>query len=214
MAMVACVFSDSDREARDKEGDSRLLEGMGPSSDHAATLETPLVDKYTTEERDLLDRAALDQSGEKKGKKKPFLADMPLALADGILMWGPSAGILMGPPLGGSLYDHFGYLVPFYVAMSMSFCGGLLNLFLLPSVRKADASEGGGGHNVTSTEEVSPASVEDGKATETSAPARELTIWNVTWAILSNPASGVGLLAYFCDAAVTAMLDPIVSVIN
>ena len=51
--------------------------------------------------------------------------------AMGIALSGQAMGILVGPSLGGWLYQIGGYMFPFFVAASMAVLDGLLRLFLL-----------------------------------------------------------------------------------
>jgi MFS family permease len=50
----------------------------------------------------------------------------------GIVNGGASVGWIAGPILGGLLYDRFGYVVPFAVAIMMAFGALLLAMFLIP----------------------------------------------------------------------------------
>jgi MFS family permease len=49
----------------------------------------------------------------------------------GIVNGGASAGWIAGPLLGGLLYDHFGYIVPFATSIAMAAAALLLALFLI-----------------------------------------------------------------------------------
>lgn len=53
----------------------------------------------------------------------------------GILNGGASAGWILGPLLGGLLYDRFGYLVPFAVSIAMAFGALLMAALLIPETR-------------------------------------------------------------------------------
>jgi MFS family permease len=50
----------------------------------------------------------------------------------GIVNGGASVGWIVGPVLGGLLYDRFGYVVPFAASIAMELAALLLALFLLP----------------------------------------------------------------------------------
>ena len=50
----------------------------------------------------------------------------------GIVNGGASAGWILGPLLGGLLYDHFGYGVPFTTSILMAVSALLLAVFLIP----------------------------------------------------------------------------------
>jgi len=50
----------------------------------------------------------------------------------GIVNGGASAGWVVGPFIGGLLYDHFGYSVPFAVSIALELGALLLALFLVP----------------------------------------------------------------------------------
>lgn len=50
----------------------------------------------------------------------------------GIVNGGSSAGWVIGPFVGGLLYDHFGYAVPFSTSIIMELAALLLALFLIP----------------------------------------------------------------------------------
>ncbi|MBI5952270.1 MAG: MFS transporter [Chloroflexi bacterium] len=54
----------------------------------------------------------------------------------GILNGGASVGWIAGPILGGLLYDHFGYVVPFAAAIVMTVGALLLAVFLIPETYK------------------------------------------------------------------------------
>lgn len=58
----------------------------------------------------------------------------------GILGGGASVGWIVGPIVGGLLYDHFDYVVPFATAMSVELAALLLAVFLIPEThwRSAD----------------------------------------------------------------------------
>lgn len=57
----------------------------------------------------------------------------------GIVNGGASAGWIVGPLMGGLLYDYFGYVIPFVVSIVMASSALLLAIFLLPesSIRPA-----------------------------------------------------------------------------
>jgi len=50
----------------------------------------------------------------------------------GIVNGGASAGWIVGPVLGGMLYDHYGYVVPFAASIAMAMGALLLAGFLIP----------------------------------------------------------------------------------
>jgi DHA1 family tetracycline resistance protein-like MFS transporter len=50
----------------------------------------------------------------------------------GIVNGGASAGWVIGPFVGGLLYDHFGYIVPLAVSIALELSALLLALFLVP----------------------------------------------------------------------------------
>jgi DHA1 family tetracycline resistance protein-like MFS transporter len=50
----------------------------------------------------------------------------------GIVNGGASIGWILGPLLGGFLYDRFGYVVPFTVSIAMELCALLLAVLLIP----------------------------------------------------------------------------------
>lgn len=50
----------------------------------------------------------------------------------GIVSGGASAGWVIGPYVGGLLYDHFGYVVPFAASIGLELSALLLTLFLVP----------------------------------------------------------------------------------
>jgi predicted MFS family arabinose efflux permease len=50
----------------------------------------------------------------------------------GIVNGGASAGWVLGPYLGGLLYDHFGYVLPFAISIGLELGALLLALFLIP----------------------------------------------------------------------------------
>jgi MFS family permease len=50
----------------------------------------------------------------------------------GIVNGGGSAGWIVGPLMGGLLYDHFGYVAPFIVSIVMAASALLLAVFLIP----------------------------------------------------------------------------------
>lgn len=50
----------------------------------------------------------------------------------GIVNGGASAGWIVGPILGGMLYDRYGYVVPFAISIAMAFGALLLAAFLIP----------------------------------------------------------------------------------
>lgn len=57
----------------------------------------------------------------------------------GVVNGGSSIGWIVGPLLGGLLYDQFGYVVPFTAAMAMAVAALLLALFLIPETRQGPA---------------------------------------------------------------------------
>ena len=61
----------------------------------------------------------------------------------GIVNGGASAGWVIGPYIGGLLYDHFGYVVPFAVSIALELGTLLLALVLLPETRTPSTHAGG-----------------------------------------------------------------------
>lgn len=55
---------------------------------------------------------------------------------------GAAAGWIVGPYLGGLLYDQYGYVVPFVFAIAMSVGALLLAVFLIPETRAPAAQPG------------------------------------------------------------------------
>lgn len=60
----------------------------------------------------------------------------------GIVNGGASAGWIAGPVLGGLLYDHFGYVVPFTASIVLALVALLLALFLIPETHTLAAAPG------------------------------------------------------------------------
>lgn len=60
----------------------------------------------------------------------------------GIVNGGASAGWIIGPVLGGMLYDRFGYVVPFAAAITMAVATLLVAVFLIPETYNAAARAG------------------------------------------------------------------------
>ena len=58
----------------------------------------------------------------------------------GIVNGGASIGWIVGPFLGGLLYDRFGYTVPFAVSIAMAAAALLLAVFLIPETRQRSPS--------------------------------------------------------------------------
>jgi MFS family permease len=54
----------------------------------------------------------------------------------GIVSGGASSGWIIGPLLGGLLYDRFGYVVPFAVSIAMAVVTLLLAVFLIPETQR------------------------------------------------------------------------------
>lgn len=54
--------------------------------------------------------------------------------AMGLAMSGQSGGVLLGPPIGGWLYEAGGYYLPFIIAAGIALLAGLLGFFLLRRV--------------------------------------------------------------------------------
>jgi MFS family permease len=61
----------------------------------------------------------------------------------GIVNGGASAGWVVGPYVGGMLYDHFGYAVPLAVSIAMELGALLLALFLVPETYTPSSHSGG-----------------------------------------------------------------------
>jgi DHA1 family tetracycline resistance protein-like MFS transporter len=57
----------------------------------------------------------------------------------GIVNGGASVGWIIGPVLGGLLYDRFGYVVPFAASITMAVAALLLAVFLIPETRRPSA---------------------------------------------------------------------------
>jgi multidrug resistance protein len=60
----------------------------------------------------------------------------------GIVNGGASVGWIVGPVLGGLLYDRFGYVVPFVAAIAMAVVTLLLAVFLVPETQRRSAQAG------------------------------------------------------------------------
>lgn len=60
----------------------------------------------------------------------------------GIVNGGASAGWIIGPLLGGMLYDRFGYVVPFTAAIGLAFAALLIALLWIPETYRPVAQSG------------------------------------------------------------------------
>jgi DHA1 family multidrug resistance protein-like MFS transporter len=78
----------------------------------------------------------------------------------GILGGGTSVGIILGPLLGGFLYDQWGYVAPFVVSAGIAFIALLVAFFMVPETHSQEGRRRDTLHNRRAAERI-PASTPD-----------------------------------------------------
>jgi DHA1 family solute carrier family 18 vesicular amine transporter 1/2 len=122
-----------------------------------------------------------DSDREAAGPATGWLQSMPMAQADSFVTFGISAGVLVGPPLGGFLFDHVRKAAPFWACTVTAALGAVLFLVFLPK---------------------DPNGGDDDRKHRSLAETCRL--------LFATRESAYALLVYFAEATITTMLDPIV----